>query len=45
MLDRFPYVEPPEFASGALQTMADPKFCIDTLNRPKGQPVGKCFDE
>lgn len=43
MLDRYPYVEPPEFASGAIQSLADPNFCIDALNRPKDQPVGKYF--
>jgi len=40
MLDRYPYTEPPEFASGAIQTLADPNFCIDTLSRPKDEAVG-----
>jgi hypothetical protein len=43
MLDRFPFREPPEFASGAIQTMADPKFCIDAMSRPKDSPLGKFF--
>lgn len=43
MLDRFPYEEPPEFASGAIQTMADTKYCLDTLNRPKDEPIGNNF--
>lgn len=44
MLDRYPFVEPPEFASGAIQTLSDPNFCIDTLSRPKDSPVGKLFN-
>jgi hypothetical protein len=32
--------QPPEFASGAIQSMADTKFCIDTLSRPKNEPIG-----
>lgn len=43
MLDRYPYEEPPEFASGAIQAMADLRYCMDTLNRPKDEPVGKYF--
>lgn len=40
MLDRYPVEEPPEFASGAIQSLADTKYCIDKLNRPKDQPIG-----
>ena len=43
MLDRYPYEEPAEFASGAIQSLADKNFCIDILNRPKDEPVGKHF--
>lgn len=43
MLDRYPYEEPPEFASGAIESLADNHFCIDTMNRPKDQPIGKYF--
>ena len=41
MLDRYPYLEPAEFASGVIQNMADSKYCIDRMNRPKGEPIGK----
>lgn len=34
------YFQPAEFASGALQSMADKNYCIDTLNRPKNEPIG-----
>ena len=40
MLDRYPYREPPEFASGAIQSMADKKLCIDRMSRPKNVPIG-----
>lgn len=40
MLDRYPYEDPPEFASGAIQTMADTKYCMDTMSRPREQPIG-----
>lgn len=43
MLDRYPYEEPAEFASGAIQSMADTNFCMDTLNRPKDGVIGKYF--
>lgn len=44
MLDRYPLVEKPEFASGAIQTLADKNLCIDLLNKPKGSPIGELHD-
>lgn len=41
MLERYPFHEKPEFASGAIQSLADKNFCIDLLNKPKGSPIGK----
>lgn len=41
MLDRYPLDEPAEFASGGISSEADPKYCIDKLSRPKGEPIGK----
>lgn len=43
MKERYPLEEPPEYASGAIQSMADKKFCIDKMNRPKEQPLGIYF--
>lgn len=40
LLERYPYVEPPPFASGVIQSVANEKYCIDRLNRPKEQPIG-----
>lgn len=34
-------LQPPEFASGAIQSMEDNNLCIDTLNRQKGEAVGE----
>lgn len=33
-------LKPPEFASGAVQSLADKNFCLDVLNRPKNEPIG-----
>lgn len=41
MLERYPFVEKAEFASGAIQSLADKNFCIDLLNRPKGAAIGE----
>jgi hypothetical protein len=44
MLDRYPFEEPPEFASGTIQSLENKKLCIDTMNRPKDAPVGKSIE-
>ncbi|KAG5667226.1 hypothetical protein PVAND_015217 [Polypedilum vanderplanki] len=40
MLDKFPPFEPVVFASGAIQSLAYPKYCIDTLGSSEGEPIG-----
>ncbi|XP_055591432.1 N-acetylgalactosaminyltransferase 6-like [Uranotaenia lowii] len=37
---KYPLVDPPEFASGAVQNLGETKYCLDTLNHPKNQPIG-----
>ena len=33
---KYPPVEPPEFASGYIQSVKDPKFCVDSSKRVSG---------
>lgn len=40
IFDRSPLVEPPAFARGAIQSMAYPKYCADTMQHNEGKPVG-----
>ncbi|XP_070505127.1 N-acetylgalactosaminyltransferase 6-like [Chironomus tepperi] len=40
MLHRFPYIEPPEFASGAIISVANPKYCVDALSDEREMQVG-----
>ncbi|XP_055602157.1 N-acetylgalactosaminyltransferase 6-like [Uranotaenia lowii] len=40
LLIRFPPVEPPDFASGAVQNLNDTKFCLDTLSHRNKEPIG-----
>ncbi|KAG5666839.1 hypothetical protein PVAND_014849 [Polypedilum vanderplanki] len=40
MLDRYPYIEPPSFASGAIQSIANPQYCVDTLETEREKQVG-----
>lgn len=40
ILDRYPAVEPPPFANGAIQSLADPNYCIDTMQNKGGKPLG-----
>lgn len=37
---KYPPVEPPDFASGALQSMSDPKYCVDSLNAGEKGAIG-----
>lgn len=37
---KYPPVEPPDFASGALQSVAHPAWCADTMGGRLGKPVG-----
>uniref|UniRef100_A0A336L7D7 Polypeptide N-acetylgalactosaminyltransferase n=1 Tax=Culicoides sonorensis TaxID=179676 RepID=A0A336L7D7_CULSO len=40
LLEKYPPIEPPDFAYGAVWSEADPSLCIDTLNHGENQPVG-----
>lgn len=40
MLERFPMVEKPPFASGTIQSVAHKDLCIDTMARGKEEPLG-----
>lgn len=40
MLENFPYNDALVFASGAIQSEADKKYCVDSMNRPMGEPLG-----
>lgn len=40
MLERYPYEDRGVFAKGAIQSEANKAYCIDTLNRPGGEPLG-----
>ena len=45
MNEKFPCVEPSDFASGAIQSQADPSLCVDTLGNPFGNPrLFKCHE-
>jgi polypeptide N-acetylgalactosaminyltransferase len=35
LMDKYPPVEPPDFAAGRLQSVANPSLCVDTLNNKK----------
>ncbi|XP_035788753.1 N-acetylgalactosaminyltransferase 4-like [Anopheles albimanus] len=36
----YPPVEPEPFASGAIQSIAEPTLCLDTMQRGRGKPIG-----
>ena len=40
MLIRYPYENRGVFTSGVIQSEADPKLCVDTLQKPMGETVG-----
>lgn len=40
MLVKYPPVEPPPFANGAIQSIADSQMCIDTMGRGEKQEFG-----
>lgn len=37
---KYPPVEPPDFASGTIQSVSHPHQCVDTLNHGMGQEFG-----
>lgn len=45
MNEKFPCVEPDDYANGAIQSEADPNLCVDTLGNPfKAPALYKCQD-
>uniref|UniRef100_A0A182QDG7 Ricin B lectin domain-containing protein n=1 Tax=Anopheles farauti TaxID=69004 RepID=A0A182QDG7_9DIPT len=40
IIELYPPVEPEPFASGSIQSVADPTHCIDTMQRGRGKPIG-----
>lgn len=40
LVEKYPTIEPPDFASGAIWSDADTSLCVDTLNHGENQPVG-----
>lgn len=40
LVEKYPPIEPPDFANGAVWSIASPNLCIDTLNHGENQPVG-----
>jgi polypeptide N-acetylgalactosaminyltransferase len=38
--EKYPLEDPPNFASGTIQSLADPAFCIDTMSRNEGEQIG-----
>lgn len=43
LMDKYPPVEPPNFAFGAIQSISNPTFCIDTLSRGEKNRIGLYF--
>ncbi|KAH8273739.1 hypothetical protein KR018_011632 [Drosophila ironensis] len=39
-LEKFPPVEPPSYASGTIQNVANPIYCLDTMGRGMNEEVG-----
>lgn len=37
---RYPYIHPGDFAKGAIVSETNPNLCVDTMNRPSGNPLG-----
>lgn len=40
LVKKYPPVEPPDFATGAIQSVADSDLCIDSLNHHEKQEIG-----
>ncbi|CAO1307686.1 unnamed protein product [Diamesa tonsa] len=47
LLERYPLIEPPPFANGAIQSVAAPHLCIDTYGRDENNEFGlySCADD
>ncbi|TDG44275.1 hypothetical protein AWZ03_009303 [Drosophila navojoa] len=40
LIKNYPPVDPPDYASGAIQNVGDPTLCVDTLSKPRHNRVG-----
>ncbi|XP_035790299.1 N-acetylgalactosaminyltransferase 6-like [Anopheles albimanus] len=40
LMEKYPPIEPPDFANGAIQSVARPALCVDTLNHGEKQTIG-----
>lgn len=40
LVEKYPPIEPPDFASGVIRSLSNPALCVDTLNHGENQPVG-----
>ena len=43
LTERFPLIEPPDYASGVLESMAFPNYCLDSMNRGNEESVGMFY--
>ncbi|XP_053689956.1 N-acetylgalactosaminyltransferase 6-like [Sabethes cyaneus] len=40
LIEKYPPVEPPDFANGAIQSLSSPNLCVDTLSHGEKQTIG-----
>lgn len=40
LIDKYPPVEPPDFAAGTIKSLSTPTMCVDTLSHKEKEPVG-----
>ncbi|CRL06521.1 CLUMA_CG019455, isoform A [Clunio marinus] len=40
LVEKYPPVDPPDFASGAIQSIANPSYCVDTLSHGDKEKIG-----
>lgn len=40
LIKNYPPIDPPDYASGAIQNVGDPTLCVDTLSKPRHNRVG-----
>lgn len=47
LMEKYPPVEPPDFAYGAIQSAANPSLCVDTLSHGEKHKIGlyQCADD
>lgn len=40
LVEKYPPIEPPDYAYGTIQSVSNPKYCVDSLNHNNGEEVG-----